>query len=139
MLTRGMHRDEVTPATRIMVPAYAIFFGWIGLSHVLTPLQKLLLTPGLRHTQPIIDLRIWGGLFLVISAGLVFAMFRPGSGRARPTAAYVLLLAVISMGFWMVFLIGASFFGEASPGAGAYAFLPMTACYATYRTLTRTR
>lgn len=137
MLTRGMHRDEVTPATRIMVPAYAIFFGWIGLSHVLTPLQKLLLTPGLRHTQPLVDLRIWGAIFLSISAALVFAMIRPGSHKARPTAAYVLLVAVITMGIWMFFLIGASIFGEASIGAGAYAFLPMSACYATYRALTR--
>lgn len=133
----SLHRHEVTPASRIMLPAYALFFGWIGLSHVTTPLPRLLLTPGLRYPHDTVDLRAWGFIFLFVSLTLVYAMIRPGSSRARPAASYVLLLAAIVMGIWMVSLIAASIFGEASLGAGAYAFLPSAACYASYRAITR--
>lgn len=133
----SMHRNELTPASRIMVPAYAVFFGWIGLSHLFAPLRKLLLTPGLRYFHDTVDLRVWGAIFLAVSLALVFAMVRPGSDRARPTAAYVLLVGAIVMGVWMLFLIGSSVLGDASPGAGAYAFLPMAACYASFTSISR--
>ena len=136
-MDRTFRRNELTPATTIMVPAYAVFFGWIGLSHLITPLARLLLTPGLRRFHDQVDLRIWGAIFLFVAGCLVFAMVRPGSPRARPAASYVLLMGAIVMGVWMLFLIGASAFGQASLGAGAYAFLPMMACYASYRAVTR--
>ena len=130
-----MERSEVTPATRIMIPAYVAFFAWIGLSNTFTPLHRLLMTPGLRHSHPVVDLRVWGLIFLAIAAALVFAMLWPRSRAARPAAAYVLLVGSIVMVIWMAFLVAAWIFGEATPAAGAYAFLPAIACYATYRSL----
>ena len=131
------HRRDQTPGAQIVVPGAAVFFCWTGLSHLCTPLHTLLLTPALRAFHREVDLRVWGVLFLAVTLWLVIAMLTPGSSRAQPMAAYALLFGSIVMAVWMVFLVGASVYGEAAPGAGAYAFFPAVACYGTYRSIAR--
>lgn len=128
-----LRRSEVTSATVIMLPAYVGLFLWIGTAYVVTPLDRLENSPALNYANQVADIRAWGFLFLSCAAGMVYAILAGGRGLSR----YVLLLGMISLVVWAVLFVMAAIKGGASPGAGAWPSLAACACFASYRSLTR--
>jgi hypothetical protein len=122
----------MTVASRIMLPTYVIVFTWIGGGWLLTPIDRLRATPGLAYLDDIVGLRAVS--LLLLAAGLLIAAALV-TGR-RIVARYALTLAGFCFGLLFVALFAAPFFSDTSPAAGAWPFLGLAACRATYKSVT---
>lgn len=122
----------MTAASRIMLPVYVIAFTWIGLNWLLTPLPRLTESPALNYLDMIVGLRALGALIFV-AAGLIAAALITAR---RDMARYALILAGICLGLLLLTFLVAPFFSETSPSAGAWPFLGVAACRASYKSVT---
>jgi 4-amino-4-deoxy-L-arabinose transferase-like glycosyltransferase len=91
-------RDNVTAASRRMLPTYPCFFGAIGLGLLLTPLDRLLQTPTFHYANDLISIRLWGAGFLALAAVFIAALLT----HTRKTYQYALGVAIGWMTLWAV-------------------------------------
>lgn len=126
-------RETVTAASRVMLPTYVIFFGWVGAAYVFTDHTALLVTPALRYADAVLDLRVWGVLALLIAALTLAGII----AEDRHVTAYALLLGLVCCLVWTGLFICAAVFGGGSPSGGAWPFLGAAACFASYRSVVR--
>ena len=125
-------RAALTRASRVMLPTYCVFFAWVGINYLLTPLHRLRETPGLRYLDDALDLRAVG---LVLCAAALLMLIALVS-EIRDLCTFTLLLAFGCFFCLLVAFLAASIFGHASPSAGAWPFLGTAATFASYRSVT---
>lgn len=127
-----LNRANMTIASRIMLPAYVVVFAWIGLGWLVTPLERLTESPGLRYLNDTVGLRAIA-LVLVVAAFLIaLALVRAN----RDTARYALTLAGFCFALLFAAFLAAPFFSNTPPSAGAWPFLGLAACRASYKSVT---
>lgn len=126
-------RETVTAASRVMLPVYVVFFGWIGGAYFLGNRDTLLQTPALNYADQLLDLRVWGVLSLCVAAAVLAALV----GGSRNLLAFALLFGFLCCLVWCGVFVAASILGTASPAVGAWPFLAAAACFASYRSVAR--
>ena len=127
-----LDRAHVTVASRVMLPAYVVFFAGLGVNYVATPDSRLKASPALDYAAQFMSLPAWGGLFLVASALMFVALV----SRRRVLYRYALLLCAYSMGVWTLANILAAFHSDATPLGWLWPAIVVAACVASYRSLT---
>jgi hypothetical protein len=129
-----LDRDTITVASRLMIPAYVVFFAGLGLNFVITPLHRLGATPGLQYVQISAGgIRLYGVTFLVVAALIAAAM----ASRRRGPCLYALNLGALSMALWGVLQLAAAIFSTGSPSGWCWPGIVCAACMATSRSLRR--
>lgn len=126
-------RANVTVASRVMLPAYTIFFAVVGASLITTPLARLAATPMLRYADTIMSVRIWGALFVACALLMAAALAR----HHRTMFRFALLVCFFSMVLWAVVAILGVFYEPVSYSAWAWPALVAAACMATNRSLAK--
>lgn len=127
-----LDRQNITVASRVMLPTYAAFFTAVGLNYLLTPLDRLLNSPGLAYCHALVSLRVWGVVFLGAAVVMSAALIR----HHRTAFRFALILCGLSMSLFAVALVFAYFRGEATPTGWVYPAFIIAACVASYRSLT---
>lgn len=128
-----LDRDTITVASRLMIPAYAVFFAVVGSNFLLAPEHRLAATPGLQYAAVTGGIRLYGCLFLLVAAIITGALV----SRRREPCLYALYVAAISMFLWAILQFVAVFFSAASPSGWCWPGLICTACIASSRSLRR--
>lgn len=129
-----LDREHVTVASRLMIPAYAVFFACIGINFVATPLSRLAATPGLQFAQQSGGgIRLYGVLFLAVGAMIAGALM----SRRRALCLYALYVGALAMALWAVVQLAGAAFAENSPSSWCWPALVAVACLATSRSLRR--
>lgn len=125
-------RENVTVASRVMLPAYALFFGTVGLSLLLTPQERLRQTPAFKYADRVIDLDVWGLCFLALAGGLflALALHHRNLYRGMLGAAIVWMLAYATM------TAVAAFNGQTTYAAWAWPTFVAVACWASLVSIT---
>ena len=124
-------RQNVTVASRVMLPTYVAFFLGVGLSLSLTPQDRLRLTPSFAYADRVVDLRLWGVGFLAVAVFLALAMLM----RSRSAYRAGLSVACLWMAVWAIVLALSAFDASASFSAWTWPAFVALACYATLRSL----
>jgi hypothetical protein len=124
-------RENVTAASRIMLPTYIAMFTAIGATYLLTPVARLNRTPGLAYANDQISVRAWGLLFLAAAAMMSLALLT----HRRTLYQYALLVCVVAMTLWAVTLAAAAVNSTATVTAWCWPAFIAVACYASYRSL----
>jgi hypothetical protein len=73
-----LRRDRVTLAQRVMIPVTIIVNLGFGTAVVSEPLAELLRVPAYRTLDGIVDLRVWGWLFIAAGTSQVAALLAGG-------------------------------------------------------------
>jgi hypothetical protein len=123
-------RDNVTAASRIMLPTYVVFFAAVGLNYLLAN-GTAAATPALAYVNAIMPLPVWGGLFATCAALMALALIR---GR-RTLYRFALRYCAFAMILWAIVITLASLVGEATPLAAVWSAFVATACLASDRSL----
>lgn len=127
-----LDRTTVTVASRIMLPVYVVFFTLLGLTYLLTPIGRLVESPGLAYADGFLTLRGWGALFLAAAAVMAAALVR----HERDWFRAALFFCAVCMAFFAAVLLWAGLHGEASFAAWSWPGIVVAACFASYRSLT---
>ena len=123
-------RDNVTAASRVMLPTYVIFFAAVGVNYIGAN-GTADATPALAFVGNVMPLPAWGVMFLGCAALMAAALLR---GR-RLLYRFALRMCALSMALWAVAVIAASISGDATPLAAVWAGFVARACLATDRSL----
>lgn len=126
-----LDRQHVTVASRIMLPAYLVFFAVLGVASITTPLGRLTRSPMLDYANQIMSLRAWGSLFVACALLMAFALLTHNRDRYR----YALLLCGFSMTLWTIVAIVGVFAEPISYSAWVWPALVTAACFASDRSL----
>lgn len=126
-----LDRAHVTVASRVMLPAYPLFMGALGVSFVVAPDRILLKTPTFNFADRLAPLPLWGVMFLLAAAGMTLALLI--HRRAAYQAAIV--VAFGAMGWWTILTFASTVAGDASPTAALWPAFVSVALYATYQSL----
>lgn len=127
-------REQVTSASRIMLPTYVAHSAFFGVLYLLDPQGRLQRAPGLTLARQLLPMEAWGAIFLAISvlmcAGLLL------QGRRRFT--FALYLYAVTLLIWAGIYAGAVFVNpDASYGSFVWPLGWAVACCASARTLER--
>jgi hypothetical protein len=123
--------DNITVASRIMLPIYVAFFTIVSLNFLFANLDLLIASPGLSYADGVMGLRAWGLIYAAVVVAMVVALALKNRGLFR----YALILGAICMGLWAGTMIAAILFGSASPSAFAWPLFVGAACVASNRSL----
>lgn len=123
---------NMTGPSRVMLPVYVVAFTWLGGGWLLTPLDTLRATPGLRYLDDRVGLRAIS--LLLLMAGLLIGAAL--ISKRRDTARIALTIAGICFFLLLVALVIAPFFSDTSPSAGAWPLIGLGACRASYKAVT---
>lgn len=127
-----LDRDELTVASRVMLPTYAALCALFGVVFVLDPQGRLSRAPSLDLARDWLPLWAWGALWLGLAAAMEAAR-RVGSRHA------FLLGLGLCMGSWIAWggvLEGAVFVNDdVSFLAGVLPWFVARACWASLRSL----
>lgn len=124
-------RQNVTAASRIMLPTYVIFFAWLGLSYIFGPDAPLTAAPALAFADALMPLVVWGWLFVACAVVMTAALLL----HLRLMFRFALRMCGLSMLAWAVVILLATLAGEASLSACAWSAFVATACWASDRSL----
>lgn len=123
-------RDNVTAASRVMLPTYVLFFAAVGANYV-TDAPRLQQSPSLHYANTLLPLQAWGGFFLCCAAIMAAALL----SHRRTAYRFALWLCIVSMGVWSGVFALAAINSIASFTAPAWPAIVAVACYATDRSL----
>lgn len=126
-------RANVTVASRVMLPAYTIFFAIIGAGLITTPFQRLSASPMLRYADTIMSVRIWGALFVACALLMLAALAR----QHRTMFRFALLICFFSMVLWTIVAALGVLYEPVSYSAWAWPAMIAAACMATNRSLAK--
>lgn len=124
-------RDTVTVASRIMLPVYVAFFAVLGLNYLASPRDRLVQTPALEYANRVLDLHVWGMVFLVAASLMAEALLL----RRRRLYQGALLVCAASMAVWASVNLFAAFRSDASPAGAVWPTFVVAACLASFRSL----
>jgi hypothetical protein len=122
-----LDKAHVTRASRIMLPAYPIFFLAFGLGLLLTPTRVMLATPSFRTAADIMPLPTWGAILVGVAAFQAFAL----GGRRRSTYLAALGVGLVCMVGWVLIFAWAAFQGGAPWTAPMWPAFVAVACVAS--------
>lgn len=128
-----LDRAHLTVASRIMVPAYAVFFAFLGANFTLAPFRRLAASPMLRYADQVLSIRLWGALFVTCALLMAAATVL----KHRDLYRFALLLCAMSMSVWALVAIAGIFVEPVSYSAWVWPALVATACFASNRSLVR--
>jgi hypothetical protein len=124
-------RDNVTEASRIMLPTYVVFFGWLGLSYMFGPAAPLAASPALAFAAAVMPIEAWGGMFATCSALMAVALVV----HKRILFRFALRVCAFSMLVWAAIILSATIAGDATLAASFWPAFVATACLASDRSL----
>lgn len=127
-----LSRATVTKASRIMLPAYPIFTGWLGANYLLTPRCRLTGTPVLRLADSYAPMPVWGGLFLAVAVLLAAALF---THRRFLYEIGLVGFASLMLVWTGIFTVAIFTIPGSSPAGPAWPLFGITTAAATIRTL----
>lgn len=132
---RSLTRENVTAASRIMLPAYTVHAFWFGLVYALDPGGRLSRAPGLAAARYIgVPFEIWGAMILIVAILLTIALTQ----HRRQLAVFALYCYLVIFGWWALIYGWSAFLNEStSLGGAAWPFLGACACGASGRSLSR--
>lgn len=132
---RSLTRENVTAASRIMLPAYALHAWWFGIVYAFDPQGRLHMTPGLAMARYIgVPFVIWGAMILLVAIMLTWALL----GHYRQLAIFALYCYLAIFGWWALIYGGSAFLTlQTSLGGAAWPFLGACACAASARSLSK--
>lgn len=87
--------DNVTSASRIMLPVYPLFAVWQGTAYLLGDDSRTA-TPSLSAARAILPIPVWGTVFVAVAAVLAFGYWK----RSRDTTVFVLYSAAAAYLIW---------------------------------------
>lgn len=120
-------RTHVTAASRAMLPTYPVFFIAVGLSFTLTPVERLVATPGLRFADGFVPVGIWGLGFLAVATVLVAALL----AHRRRVYQVGLGVAIVWLALWALILAISAFASTSSFTAWIWPAFVARACWAS--------
>ena len=123
-------RDNITAASRVMLPTYVVFFAVLGANYLIAD-GTATATPALAFTNALMPLPVWGAVFLACSTLMAVALIV----HKRLLYRFALRMCGLSMAVWACIIAWASFSGDATPFAAAWAGFVAAACYASDRSL----
>lgn len=123
-------RENVTTASRLMLPTYVFTFAALGLSYALGP-RETLVSPPLAFADQMMPLRAWGCVFLACSAAMASALLL----RRRMLFRFALRMCGVSMFVWAGVITLATLAGDASLSAPVWSAFIGIACFASDRSL----
>lgn len=126
-------RDNVTAASRVMLPAYVLLFAYLGTNYALLVEGRVAKSPSLSYVDGLMPLPAWGGVFLAVAGILAAALL----SRHRDAARYALWLGVVCMGGWALLFAAAAYWNDAPTSTCAWPAFVATACFASNRSLRR--
>lgn len=132
-MNKNLTPENVTAASRIMLPVYVGFFGIVGANFILTPLTRLLESPGLEFANTIISIRAWGILFVIASIIMLGGLIV----HERNWFRFGLILSTSVAGIWSLSLVLGVFLSDVSPSAWTWPAFVTAACIASYRSLSK--
>ena len=125
-----LSRTNVTAASRIMLPAYVVFFAAIGINYIRAGATAAA-SPPLAFANAFMPLPAWGALFV----GCALLMAAALALHRRMLYRWALRMCGLSMMFWTVVIGFASLAGEATPAAAIWPAFVAVACMASDRSL----
>lgn len=123
-------RETVTVASRVMLPAYVVFFVVVGANYLIAD-GTATSNPALRFVDSVMPLHAWGWLFIGCSLIMAGAL----ATHRRILYRWALRMCALSILFWATVIAWASLSASATPFAAAWPAFVATACYATDRSL----
>lgn len=126
-----LDRANVTRASRVMLPAYPLFFTAFSLALLLTPPEVMRATPSFRTAAGIMPLQTWG----IILLGVALFQFAALAVRRRTMYLAALSVGLVCMGLWALVFAYAAARGGAPWSAPIWPAFIAVACYATMRSL----
>lgn len=130
-----LDRAHLTVASRITVPTYTAFFMVVGANFLFGPEGRNTSSPMLRYADTLMDIRMWGGLFLGCGVLMLGAMWQ----HNRDLYRFALLVCAASMASWTVVAIAGIFAEPVSFSAWAWPGAMTAFCLATNRSLVHDR
>lgn len=123
-------RDNVTAASRIMLPTYPILFGTVGVNY-LVDADRLHGSPALSFVDGLMPLPGWGLAFLGAAVLMVYALIR----RERIVYRFALWVCMLASAVFALGLAAAVIFGTASFTAPVWPAFVARCCWASERSL----
>jgi hypothetical protein len=122
-----LHKDNVTAASRRTLPTYPVFAFIVGLSFLLTPVERLVTNPALRYADTLIPIRFWGVAFIAVAAVLVVALCQ------HRRTLYVIALGgmLVWMALWSAVLLAAALWDSATWSAWVWPAVIARFCWAS--------
>lgn len=96
MPERPLTRQQVTVASRIMLPTYIALNTIVGLVYLLDPLGRLQRVPALAFQREVMPMPAWGCVFLALAAAMLVATRR----HSRPGMVFALYSCGIAWLLW---------------------------------------
>jgi hypothetical protein len=90
--------STVTKASLIMLPAYVIVAGYIGLCYLLAP-ESRLQGPALKVARHLLPMEVWGVLALALAVAVVLAI----ATQNRQVVVLALCVGAVAYEFWCIF------------------------------------
>lgn len=129
-MDRELTPDNVTAASRVMLPTYVGFFALLGINYTTTGI-RLLESPALEFADALLPLPAWGCMFFAMSAVMAVALMQ----HERLWFRFALWLAIVCLGIWAAVFLSAAVWSDASPTAAAWPAFAAIACFASDRSL----
>lgn len=126
-----LDRQHMTSASAIMTKVYVIFFAVIGSNFLAGTFGRAQASPMLRYADRIMDIRVWGGLFV----GCALLMLTALLTHNRYLYRYGLLVCSTSMVVWSLVAVAGIFVEPVSYSAWAWPAFVAAACAASNRSL----
>lgn len=127
-----LDREHMTVASRIMLPADALFFAVVGANWLTTSRDRLLASPGLEWADRLLPIKAWGALYILVAVVILAALTQ---GQRVWCRAALLFAGLITLGWAALLAVGALVSGV-SPSGWAWPAYVACACWASYRSLT---
>lgn len=129
-----LDRENVTAASRIMLPAYIVLNSGFGMVLILDPTNTIKNARALRWQDGVLDLSAWGAWLTLLALLLAFAWFR---NHNRDLGSFAIAVSAVS---WLVFggaWAVAIWTDGATPLGPMLAAFVVTAHYASLKSIVR--
>lgn len=125
-----LNRQNITVASRIMLPTYVAFFSLLGINYAISgPL--LASSPALAYAATLLPLPAWGCMFFAASAVMAVALMK----HERIWFRFALWVAIVCLTIWAGVFAAAAVLAGASPGAPLWPLFAAVCCFASDRSL----
>lgn len=127
--------DNVTAASRIMLPTYVGLFSVLGVNYLTISPDRLAASASLDYADNLFYIPLWGWGWVFIACALI--LLSALLSHRRDMYRLALTVGMICMIIWAGVFLGASLFGGASPAAWAWPLFASICCKATERSLNK--
>jgi hypothetical protein len=126
-----LDRNNITIASRIMLPSYVVFFATIGINFIVAGKPRLVSSPMIRYANNLMTIRAWGAFFLTCAVIMLAALLV----HNRYLYRYGLMVCIMSMMIWTSVAFAGIFTEPVSYAASAWPAFVAVACWASNKSL----